>query len=113
MKNFYQNETGQVACIPCPPGKATESTGAISTELCYGESMFCVDPITSPVLICHGEPEPMFCVDPINKSSAGLNYGVPTFCVHSMNTSNEDFTYGEPEPMLSVVPISMYSADLS
>ena len=44
MKNFYQNETGQVACIPCPAGKSTEGRGANSSALCHGEPMFCVCP---------------------------------------------------------------------
>ena len=44
LKNFYQNETGQVACKPCPAGTATETTGTTSVDLCYGESAFCVCP---------------------------------------------------------------------
>ena len=35
-KNFYQNEPGQVTCLPCPAGKATETGGADSIDLCYG-----------------------------------------------------------------------------
>ena len=35
-KNFYQNEPGQVTCLPCPAGKVTVAVGADNSDLCYG-----------------------------------------------------------------------------
>ena len=36
----YQNETGQIFCLPCPGQESTHGTGASSLDYCTGETSF-------------------------------------------------------------------------
>ncbi|KAL8564073.1 hypothetical protein ACOMHN_034550 [Nucella lapillus] len=80
-KNFYQNEPGQIYCLPCPACKATKSTGANNASLCF--------------VVC---PSGQFLVDSLNtcKKCAKGTYQVDAgktscqSCPANYTTANEE-----------------------